>query len=101
VTRQGDITFHIQNGQASHKIILKDTLYAPTMPVPLISISCITKSGYKLTFGKDGARLINGTEIFKVPAKNGLYTITSTNKSHIPAANPENAKIVLTPTELH
>jgi hypothetical protein len=36
---QGNVIFNIENGQRIHKITLKYTLYAPTMPIPLISIS--------------------------------------------------------------
>jgi hypothetical protein len=95
--------FYIQHGQVNHKITLKDTLYTPTMPVPLISISCITKSGYKLTFGKEGTWLTSATsvEIFKVPEKNRLYTIMTSTQNNLPNQNTEHAKVALTPAKFH
>jgi hypothetical protein len=95
--------FYIQHGQVNHKITLKDTLYAPTMPVPLISISHIAKSGYKLTFGKEGAQLTSATsvKILKVPEKNRLYTIMTSTQNNSPNQNAEHAKVALMPAELH
>jgi hypothetical protein len=37
-TGQGEVPFIIHNGTKTHKIMLKDTLYMPTMSIPLISI---------------------------------------------------------------
>jgi hypothetical protein len=73
------------------------------MPVPLISISCIAKSGYKLMFRKEGAQLTNTTsaEIFKVPEKNGLYTIMTSNQNNSPNSRAEYAKAALTLAKLH
>jgi hypothetical protein len=97
-TGKGDITFIIRSGSKEHKITLRETLFAPTMPMPLISISRIAKSGYKLTFGKDGAQLVGptGNEIFKVPEKNGLYIVPSNCDGKHEVAN-----VTLTPTQLH
>jgi hypothetical protein len=101
-TGQGDIPFTICNGTKTHKIMLKDTLYVPTMPIPLISISHIVKSGYHLTFGNNCTKLSNpkGNIIFEVPEKNSLYSVSvATNSST--AKRTTTALTSMTPFQLH
>jgi hypothetical protein len=45
-TGQGDVVFSIQGSGKMHKITLHDMLYVLSMPISLISISPITRSGY-------------------------------------------------------
>jgi hypothetical protein len=51
-TGKGDVTFIIKSSSKEHKITLRETLFTLTMPMPLISISCMPSPGINSHSGK-------------------------------------------------
>ena len=52
-TGMGDVEIQVPNGTTMSKILLRDVLYVPDMGLTVVSISHITKAGYKVEFDND------------------------------------------------
>ena len=55
----GDLHIHVPNSESFMPIILCDTLYAPSMALTVVSISCIAKSGMKVAFEESTCKITN------------------------------------------
>ncbi|TBU36008.1 hypothetical protein BD309DRAFT_835568, partial [Dichomitus squalens] len=54
-TGEGDVRVTLRYGtQNLDEFTLRRVLYAPAMPVSLISVSCLVNSGFQLSFSQDG-----------------------------------------------
>ncbi|KAJ3473654.1 hypothetical protein NLI96_g12893 [Meripilus lineatus] len=77
---KGTIHLKVPNGTSVSKIVLKDVLYAPSMPLSLVSASRIAKSGHSITLKGDRAEVTDnsGRLVFQATERNGLYPISGT-----------------------
>ena len=74
----GDLQIRVPNGESFMPIIPRDTLYAPSMALTMVSISCIAKSSMKVAFEGSTCKIMNqkGTVVGVVPTNNnGLYQV--------------------------
>ncbi|KAF9799717.1 hypothetical protein IEO21_10510 [Rhodonia placenta] len=103
-TGEGDVRVTtIHNGKPT-QFVLRDVLYAPTMPNALISISRAANTGLSVHFERDGCHVVaaDGQTLFIVAEKNGLYPLV-----HPPPTSPSGgatALAAITPltlSELH
>lgn len=71
----GDLCIRIPNSESFTPIILRDTLYAPSMALTVVSISRITKSGMKVVFEGSTCKIMNQKGVVgKIPMNNNsLY----------------------------
>ncbi len=74
----GNLEIEVPNGTCPTLITLKDVLHAPDMDLTIVSISCIAKADYSVTFKdnicqiRDKVNKVIGT----IPAShNGLYKV--------------------------
>ena len=68
----GDLRIRVPNGESFTPIILRDTLYAPSMALTVVSISRIAKSGMTVAFEGSTCKITNkqGTVVGKIPTNN-------------------------------
>ena len=87
---QGDVPISVSDGQRSVKITLKNVLFAPNMPISLISISQMIKGGFFAHFEKDGCHILSPTRavILIVSERLGLYPVLPSNSSSPPPVAP-------------
>jgi len=74
----GDLWIQVPNSESFTPIILCNTLYAPDMALTVVSISCITKAGFTMSFKGNACKIRNGRGIVmgKIPSNaNGLYQV--------------------------
>jgi hypothetical protein len=105
-TGEGDVPVSARSGDASVDFTLKNVLYAPSMPMALVSVSRMTTAGFPVHFETDGAAhvLSPARETFlKVAMVGGLYPIVgaSTVASEEPVAVAAAAVTSMTLTEFH
>ena len=96
---KGDLAIHIPNGEKLTEVILKDTLYAPTMNFTLVSLSQADKNGY-LTVIADGALELldrkSGERIARISESNGIWM------SHSKTSSPRSTALtMMTTQDLH
>jgi hypothetical protein len=90
-------------------MILVDVLHVPEMPLTLISVSRMAKSGHAVHFKKDGAHILTPTRaaLFVVPECSGLYPVLEGHASKSPTPHPiamsvqNSASVILTLHEFH
>ena len=83
----GDLEIEVPNGMSSTLITLKDVLHAPDMGITIVSINCITKAGYSITFDIDACQIWDKSDkvIGTIPAsQNGLYKVEKAYAAAIP-----------------
>jgi len=99
--RKGDMLIDIPNGDTTSNILLKDVLYAPSMGVTLVSISCIAAAGSTVIFSGDNCRIFNNSKslLGKIEMSQGLYRVYSAHEE--PAGYARRVKELLTIDELH
>ena len=88
----GDLRIRVPNGESFTPIILRDTLYAPSMALTVVSISRIAKSGMKVAFEGSTCKITNqkGTVVGVVPTNNnGLYRV-----EHVCAASTSTDEVI-------
>lgn len=73
--RKGNLHVYLPNGEKKSHILLKDVLYAPSMKVTLVSISCLANAGYAALFCDQSCHISNQQKqlLSEVPLANGLY----------------------------
>lgn len=81
---------------------LKNVLYAPTMPVTLISISQMAKAGFPAHFQSDSCHIITpaSNTLLVVAERNGLYPLLGSPTS-VAKAPAETAATTLSLTEFY
>ncbi|KAF7326533.1 Transcription factor [Mycena venus] len=72
------------------EMLLTDVLYAPEMPLTLISVSRMTKAKFAVHFEQDGAHVLdpNRRIAFLVQERNGLYPVLEVHASKTPTPKP-------------
>ena len=88
----GDLRIRVPNGESFTPIILRDTLYAPSMALTVVSISRIAKSGMKVAFEGSTCKITNqkGVVVGKIPTNNnGLYRV-----EHVCVANASADEVI-------
>jgi hypothetical protein len=106
---EGNVPISVLHRGQPVKIVLQNVLYAPSMPMALVSISAIAKAGFSTIFKKDGCRVCNPRQetIFVVQPRNGLYPILEMPSARTPvlpkgeAAMPASGVLQLSLTDLH
>ena len=75
----GDVCIELPNGNQHTRFVLKDAIYAPQMAFTLISIGCLTKGGYSITFAGNTCKIINPQSrvVGIVPYSAGLYRLVA------------------------
>lgn len=65
--------------QGPAPLVLPDVLYIPELANTLISISCLDKAGYRVTFGGGQGVITNkrGDVVGTIPKSNGLYRLVN------------------------
>ena len=74
----GDLKIEVPNGESLTPIMLRDVLHAPDMGITIVSISCIAKAGYVVTFKNNSCQIKDKSDkvIGTIPAsQNGLYKV--------------------------
>ena len=91
----------IPNGDTTSNILLKDVLYAPSMGVTLVSISCIATAESTVIFSGNNCRIFNNSKMLlrKIKMSQGLYHMYSTCEE--PAGYAGRVKELLMIDELH
>lgn len=94
---QGDLVVRLPNGDNETTVTLKDTLYAPSMPFTLISVSRLNKAGFSLHVKNGLCKILSPTRrvITQIPETHGLYHVENRNEHAL------SAKAQVTLTELH
>ncbi|KAF9799838.1 hypothetical protein IEO21_10490 [Rhodonia placenta] len=103
-TGEGNVRVMTSHNGKSIQFLLKDVLYAPSMPHALISISRAANAGLSVRFGKGGCHVLSpkGNTMFVVPERQGLYPILPTPvKLKAPHPAALTAATSLTLHELH
>jgi hypothetical protein len=101
-TAKGKMLTYLPNGdKGTTHIYLADTLYAPSMGVTLISISCIANSGSAVIFSGRFCRIYNQEKerVGEIKQRGGLYQVYSTNSKA--EANITNSTATVSIDELH
>jgi hypothetical protein len=75
----GDLKFEVPNGESSTSVTLRDVLHtAPDMGITIVSVNCISKARYTVTFKNNTCQIRNksGKIIGNISAsQNGLYKV--------------------------
>ena len=107
-TGEGDVPVTVTDGQRTVTLTLKNVLFVPTMPIPLISVSKMVQGGFLAHFEKDGCHILSPTrtKLLIVKEQLGLYPVLVGKMSQaISTARIENALTTtlttLTLTEFH
>ena len=72
---RGDLPIFLPNGNTRSQILLRNVLYAPSMHVTLVSISCLTEAGCHAVFDGDMCQIFDMEchPLGQVQATNSLY----------------------------
>ncbi|PIL33575.1 transcription factor [Ganoderma sinense ZZ0214-1] len=100
---EGDVRIALSYGtRGVNEFTLCRVLYAPSMPVSLISVSCLANAGFQVHFSQDGCHLTSpaGNLSHTIPARQGLYHIRGVEPVTTPQA-PETAAATLSDLEFH
>ncbi len=103
-TGKGDVCIVLGRGKdIQDEFVLHDVLYAPSMPISLISVSRLVASGFQVQFKRGGCHLTtpSGTCLTPVPERNGLYPLSSVEPISQSPCVPEMAAATLTQLEFH
>ena len=99
---KGDMYIYLPNGdQEPSRILLKNVLFAPSMGITLVSISCIAAAGSTVMFTGNICKIYNKERIVVgvIKVKGGLYRVyTSSSKA---GAHVFSAKEALSSDKLH
>jgi transposase InsO family protein len=76
-TGEGDVPLSLKYKGADVKITLRNVLYAPDMPIGLVSVSAMARANHPAHFEPDGCHILDASRrtIFVVAERNGLYPI--------------------------
>ena len=103
-TGKGDVCIALSRGKDTQdEFLLHDVLYAPSMPISLVSVSRLTAAGFNVEFKQGGCHLTtpSGTRLTSVPERNGLYQLSGVEPVSRPPCAPEMAAATLTQLEFH
>lgn len=103
-TGEGNVRVMTVHGGKSVQFLLRDVLYAPSIPHALISVSCAAHVGLRVQFEKDSCCVLSssGQTMFIVPEQQGLYPLLPTSGlSSIARTHALAATTGLTLHELH
>ena len=97
----GDMYVNVPNGDSESHVLLKDVLYAPSMGVTLVSISCIAAAGSTVIFSGGSCRIFNDSKrvLGRIEANQGLYRVYTARAET--AGYAGRVKELLTIDELH
>ena len=101
-TGEGDVPVTVTDGQRTVTLILKNVLFIPTMPIPLISVSKMVQGSFLAHFEKEGCHILspNRTKLLIVKEQLGLYPVLAGKTSQaVPTAQIKNA-LTLSPSPI-
>lgn len=62
VLKKGTVTICVTNGKNTENVAIEDVLYVPELAANLLSVSKITKKGYKVSFKKEDCAIVDGED---------------------------------------
>jgi len=97
----GDMYVNVPNGDSKSRVLLKDVLYAPSMGVTLVSISCIAAAGSTVIFSGGSCHIFHDSKrvLGRIEANQGLYRMYTARAET--AGYAGRVKELLTIDELH
>ncbi|KAF7376711.1 Transcription factor [Mycena sanguinolenta] len=106
---RGKVPMTVVHGGQRIEMMLLDVLHAPEMPLTLMSVSRMTKSGHDIHFANGSARILtpDGAALFIVPERDGLYPVQEVHASKTLTPHPvsmvaaNSAYLTLTLHEFH
>ncbi|KAF7335231.1 Transcription factor [Mycena sanguinolenta] len=89
-TGSGKVPMTVLHNGRHINMMLLDVLHAPAMPLTLVSVSRMARSGHAVHVEKDSAHVLtpDRTTLFIVPERNGLYPIQEVHAAATPTPNP-------------
>ena len=79
-TGKGDVCMVLTCGKDTQdEFLLYEVLYAPSMSISLVSVSCLIAAGFNVKFKQGSCHLTtpSGTHLTSVPEHNSLYQLSS------------------------
>jgi hypothetical protein len=89
-TRCGKVPITVLHDGRRINMMLLNVLHAPEMPLTLISVSRMAKSGHAVHFEKESTHVLtpDRATLFIVPERNGLYPVQEVHSLSTPTPNP-------------